>query len=171
MRLPRNGSINGVMSMSDPLEVTPEEAQAGFVKVYLADPKSTFLGHGTIEPAVVKRLGPCDIILKIRNPANVTEYSHRKFGTYQIGELDPEWIPVLTPIPEIQLALSSAISGKDQRVPGAVIVHISTPEIELRCPSCSVDFELNVDHLPFGGQHTCPNCNHVGDTGSFSVVD
>ena len=152
-------------------DLTSHEATLGFEKVFILNPEGGFYGHGSIVPSVIFRLGPCDIIIKMNNPiSGQPEYSHQKYGTYGSSGR-PDWKPVLVPFPSPEMAISAAQSGRDQTGPGAAPVNIVPATMPLRCPQCTHEFELNVDHVPFGSQQSCPSCSAVDDIANFNAIN
>jgi hypothetical protein len=151
-------------------DLTPQEESLGFFAAFLIAPDADYYGHDSIVPAVIYRLGDGDIIIKMNNPLGEVSYSHQKFGTYGgIGKAD--WKPVLVAIPSAEMAIAAAKSGRDQMGELAQKVAPVNPVMPLRCPQCSHEFGLNVDHLPFGAKVTCPACKAKDDAGVFSAVN
>jgi hypothetical protein len=108
-----------------PLEVTPDEARAGFERLILfrlVDPD--FVDQWT--PVVGKVLGTSDVVIKIAGFIDGTAYSHRRYGSFaspfvrQRPEI-PEWQPVGMPYgsPE-QATLEAAIGASEMDGPEVI---------------------------------------------------
>lgn len=153
-------------------DLTSEEEQLGFKRVYLSNSDSYFYGHGSIVPAVVFQFGECDMLIKFKNPLGGVEYSHQKYGRYGTSETErAEWKPTSTPVPNAGLAIRSVQSGTEASLPGTQTINPATPSMALRCPSCSHEFELTVDHVPFGQGQKCPSCEHEADIAEFNAIN
>lgn len=152
-------------------ELTAEEEALGFTKVYVSNPDS-YYGSSSIIPAVVLRLGKCSRIIKMVNPVGGFGYSHQVFGTYGSNGR-PDWQPVLTAFPTATQAIRAATNGGYQTDPLAQTVRPRPDDlsISLRCPSCSHEFDLREELLPFGSNQTCPSCSTEGETESFNAFN
>ena len=101
-----------------PLEVTADEARAGFehlVLFRLVDPD--FVDQWT--PAIGKVLGSSDVVLKIAWITDGVAYSHRRYGSFASPFIRtrpeiPDWHPVGNPYGDPNQAILEASIGASE---------------------------------------------------------
>ncbi len=149
-------------------ELTDAEQRLGYIRAYVNNPDFEYAGHSSLTTAVIFRLGRGDRIIKWRRPDGVMEYSHQIFGTYGSGG-QPDWRPALVNFDDAGLAIRSAQRRVDRNDPLAPRIVPGDPALPMRCPGCSHEFAVNEDHLPIGGNQTCPSCHTERSIEDFPV--
>ena len=95
-------------------QLTPQESQAGFIRAYVSDPNHVYDGHGSIIPAVILPVRPGVRFLKLTNPSGGCSYVVQAYATYSFGSLeDAHWIPVVSGMPTVELAIAAARRGPE----------------------------------------------------------
>jgi len=148
-------------------QLSPEEANLGFMRVYVSNPDRHYYGRGSIVPAVILPIPHALRIIKLNNPMEGGfSYPIQGFGDFPGGGLaDPDWKTIITAMPNLQLAMKAAARG--QEVPFV----LGAPVIELRCPECTHEFQQQAEFLPIGCQTACPKCKHSDSTEDFNAFN
>jgi len=145
-----------------PDELTREEAELGFQKALVSNPRRIYVGQPSLIPVVLYVLGPMDHIIKTRDPDGNLAYSHRQYG--DLGQKDaPEWKPVLVPLPSAADAIRIARKGLDQQLAhkSGLRIDPAFPSLDLCCPDCGHAFVVHRDHLGMDETVMCPNCREA----------
>jgi hypothetical protein len=145
-----------------PNDLAHDEAELGFQKALVSNPRRKYVGHPSLIPAVLYVLGPMDHIIKIRDPAGNLAYSHRQYG--RLGLMDaPDWNPVLMPVPSAAAAIRIAKTGMDQQLAHQSGLRIDPvlPSLDLCCPDCGGHFVVHKDHLGMDEAVICSNCGET----------
>jgi len=145
-----------------PNDLTREEAELGFQKVLVSNPRRKYVGHPSLIPVVLYAVGPMDHIIKIRDPDGNLAYSHRQYGDRGLRDA-PDWKPVLVPVPPAANAIRIAKKRLDQQMAhqSGLSIDPVLPSLDLRCPECDHHFVVHKDNLGMAEAVVCPNCSET----------
>ena len=145
-----------------PQSITEHEVELGYMLAYVENPDREFAYHPSIHLRVIHPLDSgLDRVEKVINPDGAVEYSHQAFGRHGTSsESQADWNPVSVPIPNPDLALRAARSGRAESMnpPGFRIRRGGEPTLSLRCSACSHRFKMSATHLPKDDKVICPEC-------------
>jgi hypothetical protein len=151
--------------MPDPaiLELTPEEANRGFIQAVVANGEEWAM-HSRLSRAVILPIRPGVRIIKMKWINDSIAYQLRVFGEHALapsfGRLPSKWQPASNPLPAPHIAVAAAQGRLDPVLAGAVEINeAGMSSLVLACPKCGENFEVHEDHVPLDYVATCPNCN------------
>jgi hypothetical protein len=147
-------------------DLTPNEQELGFIKVYTPNHEAHYAGASSIVPAVVRPIRDGEIVLKVNTPWGDVEYSHQRFATCGLSALT-RWTAVSDSNPLPEIAIQTALNAHSDASPDRDETRPAAPGMNLACPMCSHEFDLSQYYVPFDSEQKCPRCGKQENTGYF----
>jgi hypothetical protein len=155
-----------------PTDVTDGEAAFGFQLALVSNPRRVYAGHPSLIRAVIYVVGPMDQIVKTRDPDGNIEYSHRQYGDRGLGD-QPEWNPVLVPVPSASDAIRIARKKVDEELAhrSGLTIDPVFPSLALHCQACDHEFSLTKDFVGVTEAVACPACKKTDSASNMISYD